>query len=147
MPAISEILTAAMRRTGRHSILRSAFFIAAAAVVSACANTSETVFTHQNQAAAALATMGIEAEENHRTKLDMIYAAETRLDQACAALRDVAYHRMNGEDVSIASELHAMFTLNCCAAETNRAEGFIWRENPPVARFYLGSWSSPQPQK
>lgn len=136
-----------MRLIGIHAIARVTLLLVVTAVVSACANYTESVFTRQNRAAAALATMGIEAEALGSNKLDMIYAAETLLHEACAPLRDVASRRMNGEVVGVNSELLAMFTLDRCATETNRVESFIWLEAPPIARFYLGPKSVPQQNK
>lgn len=136
-----------MRLIGLHAIARNASLFAMTAVVSACAFSAETVFTRQNQASAALGTMGIEAEAQNSIKLDMIYAAETQLHEACAPLRNVASRRMSGEVVGADAELLAMFTLDRCATETDRVETLIWLEAPKLARFYLGSKSAPQQNK
>jgi hypothetical protein len=136
-----------MRRSGLHSTARNALLLGVTATVSACAYSTEAVFTRQNQAAAALAMMGIEAEAQKLVKLDMIYAAETQLHEACAPLRSVASRRMNGEAVGIGSELQAMLTLGRCATRTDEVESFIRLEAPPVARLYLGPNPTPQEPK
>lgn len=136
-----------MRRSGLHSTARNALLLGVTATVSACAYSTEAVFTRQNQAAAALAMMGIEAEAQKLVKLDMIYAMETQLHEACAPLRTVASRRINGEVVGIGSELRAMFALGRCATRTDEVESFIRLEAPPVARLYLGPKPAPQEPK
>jgi hypothetical protein len=121
------------------------FFLPAAIV--ACSYSPETVFIHQNQAAAALATMAIEAELQGSSKLEMIYSAESELHENCAPLRDVASRRMRGESVSIDSELLAIFSLSGCERKMDQIEKFIWLEAPPVASFYLRPESRPKSVK
>lgn len=133
-----------MRRIGLHAMARNALLLGVAATVSACAYSIENVFTRQNQAAAALAMMGIEAEAQNLPKLDMIYAAEAQLHEACAPLRTIALRRINGESTGIDSELLAMFTLGRCTTKTDEVESFIRLEAPPIARLYLGPKSAGQ---
>jgi len=128
-----------MPRMTRNAVSRSFLALAATALLGACGHSGETVFTRQNQAASALATMGMEAESKNPVKLDMIYAAETQLHEACAPLRDVASRRMGGEHVGLDTELVAFVSLDRCATETTRVESFIWHDSPAVARFYLSS--------
>ena len=127
-----------MQPNSLHAFARYAHLLVVTFMVSACASSIETVFAHQNQAAAALATMAIESEAQNSIKLDTIYAAETQLHDACAPLRTVASRRINGEVAGIKSELLAMFSLDRCATETDQIERFIWLEAPPIARLYLG---------
>ena len=122
----------------RNAVSRSFLALAAAAaLLSACGHSGETVFTRQNQAASALATMGMEAEAKNPLRLDRIYAAETQLHDACAPLRDVASRRMSGQDVGLDTQLVAFVSLDRCATETSRVETFIWQDDPTVARLYL----------
>jgi hypothetical protein len=121
-----------------HGFARNAFLLVMTSAVSGCASSVESVFSHQNRTAAALATMAIEAEAHNPRKLDTIYAAETQLHDACAPLRNVAARRINGNTVGIGSELMAIFSLDRCATETDQLENFIWLEAPPIARLYLG---------
>ena len=123
----------------RNAVSRSSLALAAAALLSACGHSGETVFTRQNQAASALATMGMEAEAKNPRRLDKIYAAETQLHEACAPLRDVASRRMTGEDVGLDTQLVAFVSLDRCATETTRVETFIWQDDPSIARLYLTS--------
>lgn len=118
------------------AVSRTAFAMALALAATACSQ-GEHVFTRQNQAASALATMGMEAEAKNDVKLDLIYDAETQLHEACAPLRDVASRRMSGEDVGLDIQLVALVSLNRCETETQRVESFIWSGDPNVAKFYL----------
>ncbi len=133
-----------MRRIGLNTMARNAVLLGVTATVSACFHSTETVFTRQNQAAAALAMMGIEAEAQNLANLDMIYAAETQLHEACAPLRTVALRQINGEAAGIGPALRAMFTLDRCATKTDEVESFIRLEAPPIARLYLGPKSAEQ---
>ena len=119
------------------------FLLFIAVGLSACSYSTERVFTRQNQAAAALATMLMETELQDPGEVDVIYSAEADLDEACASLRDVASRRMRGEPVSISSGLLALFSLSHCQSKTEQIENFIWREAPPIARFYFGPVSEP----
>lgn len=123
-----------------NTVIRATLVSAAVLAVAACAQTGERVFTRQNQAASALATLGMEAETKSPRKidLDMIYDAEDQLHEACAPLRKVASTRMMGRDVAIDTQLVALVSLDRCETETTRVEGFIWRASPTVARTYLG---------
>jgi hypothetical protein len=136
-----------MQRNCPHGFARNVFLLVMTSAVSACAGSVESVFTHQNRTAAALATMAIEAEAQNPIKLDTIYAAETQLQDACAPLRNVAARRINGDEVGIGSELMAVFSLNRCATETDQIESFIWLEAPPIARLYLGPAPEVQPHR
>lgn len=127
-----------MRLNCPHGFTRSALLLFMTSAVSGCASSIESVFTHQNRTAAALATMAIEAEAHDPLKLDRIYTAETQLHDACAPLRNVAARRINGDAVGIGAEVMAVFSLDRCATETDRIESFIWLEAPPLARLYLG---------
>lgn len=118
------------------AVSRTAFVMALALAATACSQ-GEHVFTRQNQAASALATMGMEAEAKNDVKLDLIYAAETQLHEACAPLRTVASRRMSGEDVGLDAQLVALVSLSRCETETQRVENFIWNGDPNVAKFYL----------
>lgn len=130
-----------MPRFATNTVIR---IVSAAVVVTALAACSqgERVFTRQNQAASALATMGMEAEASNALNLDLIYAAEEQLFDACAPLRDVAARRMSGEDVGLDSELVAFVSMTRCETETKRAETFIRTGDPNVAGFYLQSVST-----
>jgi hypothetical protein len=119
------------------------FLIFIAVGLSACSNSAEIIFTRQNQAAAALATMVMEAEQQASSEVDVIYSAEAGLDDACTSLRHVASRRMRGESVSMISELLALFSLSHCQSRTEQIEKFIWRKAPPIARFYFGPVSEP----
>jgi len=130
-----------------YAVLRSTFVVSATLVVAACAQSGEQVFTRQNQAASALATMGMEAESKSPEKLDRIYAAESQLHDACEPLRTVASRQMTGEDVGIDTQLVALISMDRCETETSRVEGFIWTDNPSVARFYLGTKSAQEMPK
>jgi hypothetical protein len=130
-----------------YAVLRSTFVITAALAATACSQSGERVFTRQNQAASALATMGMEAETRSPDKLDRIYAAETQLHEACEPLRTVASRQMTGDDVGIDTQLVALISLNRCETETSRVEGFIWTDNPTVARIYLGSKTAQDARK
>ena len=125
-----------MPRYALKAVIRTASAAALAIGASACSQ-GEHVFTRQNQAASALATMGMEAEAKNAVNLDMIYAAETQLHEACAPLRDVASRRMSGEEVGLDVQLVALVSLSRCESETQRAESFIWEGDPKVAKFYL----------
>lgn len=125
-----------------NAVLRSTLFVTATLTVAACAQSGERVFTRQNQAASALATMSMEAETRSPEKLDLIYDAESKLHDACEPLRTVASRQMTGEDVGIDTQFVALISLDRCEDETARAEGFIWTDNPAVARTYLGSKSA-----
>jgi hypothetical protein len=130
-----------------NAVLRSTFVFTVSLAAAACSQSGERVFTRQNQAASALATMGMEAETRSPDKLDMIYAAETKLHEACEPIQTVASRRMTGEDVGIDTQLVALISLDRCESETSRAEGFIWTDNPAVARIYLGSKTAQEAAK
>jgi hypothetical protein len=127
-----------MRLNCPYGFMRNSFLLVMTSAVSACAGSIESVFAQQNRTAAALATMAIEAEVQYPAKLNTIYAAETQLHEACAPLRTIAVHRINGDPVALTSELAAILTLDRCATETDQIESFIWSEAPPIARLYLG---------
>jgi hypothetical protein len=127
-----------MRLTCLRGFARNAFLLVMTSAVSACASSIESVFAYQNRTAAALATMAIETEAQTPIRLDRIYAAEMQLQEACAPLRNVAYRRINGDEVGIASELMAIFTLDRCSTMSSQIERFVWLEAPPIARLYLG---------
>jgi len=130
-----------------NAVLRSTFVVTVTFAAAACSQSGERVFTRQNQAASALATMGMEAETRSPDKLDRIYAAETQLHEACEPIRTVASRRMTGEDVGIDTQLVALISLDRCETETSRAEGFIWTDDPTVARIYLGSKTAQEAPK
>lgn len=130
-----------------NAAIRSTLISTAMLAVAACSQSGERVFTRQNQAASALATMGMEAEAANPDKLDRIYAAETQLFEACEPLRTVASHRMSGEEVGIDRHLVAFISLEECEVETTRVEQFIWLDNPTVARVFLGSKAARGAQK
>lgn len=136
-----------MRLNCPHGFARNAFLLVMTSMVSGCAGSIESIFAHQNRTAAALGTMAIEAEAQNPLKLDTIYAAETRLHDACAPLRNVAARRINGDAVGIGSELIAIFSLDRCATETDQLESFIRLEAPPVARLYLEPAPKVQPHR
>ena len=125
-----------MPRYAMKAVSRTAFAMALALAAGACSQ-GEHVFTRQNQAASALATMGMEAEAKNATGLDKIYAAEMELHEACAPLRDVAARRMSGESVGLDTQLVALVSMSRCETETQRVESFIWSGDPNVAKFYL----------
>jgi hypothetical protein len=125
-----------MPRRTLKAVIRTASATALALAAGACSQ-GEHVFTRQNQAASALATMGMEAEAKNAVNLDMIYAAETQLHEACAPLRDVASRRMSGEEVGLDIQLVALVSMSRCESETQRVESFIWQGDPNVAKFYL----------
>ena len=136
-----------MPRIALNAVSRLALALAATVAVAACTQSGEKIFTRQNQAASALATMGMEAETGDPDKLELIYAAETQLHEACEPLRSVASSRMSGETVGIDSELVALISLDRCATETTLVEDFIWLGNPTVARVYLGVRPAQEAQK
>jgi hypothetical protein len=115
--------------------------------VAACSNSSEKVFTRQNQAASALATMVMEAEARSPAKVDKIYEAEHDLHAACAPLREVASRRMAGESVGLDTQFVAYTSLDRCETETQRVEEFIRFDNPTVARTYLSPTYAPEARK
>lgn len=98
----------------------------------------ELVFTRQNQAANALATIIMEAEAQKSATAERLYDAESQLDDACSALREAATLKMSGQSVGLESEILILISLDYCAAETKRIERLIRRSDPAVARFYLG---------
>lgn len=124
----------------KDTVIRSSLVSAAMLAVAACSQSGERVFTRQNQAASALATLGMEAETKSPRKfdLDLIYDAEDQLHEACAPLRKVASTRMSGQEVGFDTQLVALASLDRCETETTRVEGFIWKASPTVARTYLG---------
>lgn len=103
----------------------------------ACSNSPEAVFERQNQAAATLARMTMEADPQQTATLDRIYAAESRLHDACAPIRHVASSRMNGVSATAESEVQALTSLERCERETQRAEAFIRQEAPNSAQLNL----------
>lgn len=125
-----------MPRLASKAVIRTVSAMALVMAAAACSQ-GEHVFTRQNQAASALATMGMEAEARNAANIELIYAAESQLYEACAPLRDVAFLRMSGEEVQLESELVAFVSLRPCEIETKRAETFIWSGDPNLARFYL----------
>ena len=129
-----------MPRTARKAVFRSVLVAATAGVIlGACTHSGERVFARQSKAASALATMSMEAEANNSKKIDLIYAAEDSLHEACAPLRSVASRRMSGETVGIDSELVAFMSIDRCSVETQRVEKLIWLDDPAVAKVFLGS--------
>ena len=130
-----------MPRYALKAVSRTAFAMALALAAGACSQ-GEQVFTRQNQAASALATMGMEAETKNAVSLDLIYAAETDLHEACAPLRHVAAQRMSGEDVGLDTQLVALVSMSRCETETRRVESFIWSGDPNIAKFYLAPVST-----
>lgn len=143
-----------MIRNALNAVSRSTLAIAAIAAIgalAACSNSGEQIFTRQNQAATALATMVMDAEAKgapqSAAKIDRIYAAESDLHEACAPLREMASQRMSGETVGFDAELIALVSLDRCEAETRRVEDFIRTDNPAVARAYLSPTYSPGARK
>lgn len=110
------------------------------AMLAGCAQSDrgERIFTRQNRAAAALATVILEVEKKTPHRTEPLYDSESRLDEACAGLREAALRMMNGEPVGPRSKMRALASLDECAAETKRIERLVRRANPEVARFYLG---------
>ncbi len=128
-----------MTRTALNTASRSTITMMITALIAGCSSMGEQVYTRQNQAASALATMEMEAETKDPGKADRISKAESDLHEACAPLRDVASRQMTGESVGIDSKLVVLVSLDRCASETRRAEDFIRLDNPSLANFYLGS--------
>ena len=137
-----------MPRTALNAVSRPLFAMVVIGAIAGCSNSGEKVFTRQNQAASALATMVMEAEAQSPTqsagKVDQIYAAENQLQDACAPLREMASRRMTGETVGFDTELVAFVTLDRCESETRRVEEFIRKDNPAIARTYLSPTYTPQ---
>ena len=127
-----------MPRTALSTVSRTTITIMGTALLAACSSTGEQVFTRQNQAASALATMVMEAEAQNPTQVDKLYAAEAQLHEACAPLRDMASRRMAGEQVGFDSKLVVFASLDRCASETKKVEEFIWLDNPSFARTHFG---------
>ena len=140
-----------MIRNTLNAVSRSTLAIAAIGALAACSNSGEQIFTRQNQAATALATMVMDAEAKgapqSAAKIDRIYAAESDLHEACAPLREMASQRMSGETVGLDAELVALVSLDRCEDETRRIEEFIRTDNPAVARAYLSPTYSPEARK
>ena len=140
-----------MPRTALNAVSRPLFAMVVIGAVAGCSNSGEKVFTRQNQAASALATMVMEAEAQSSpqstAKVDRIYAAETQLHAACAPLREMASRRMTGETVGFDTELVAFVSLDRCETETRRVEEFIRKDNPAVARTYLSPTYAPEARK
>ncbi len=128
-----------MTRTALSTASRSTITVMITALIAGCSSMGEEIYTRQNQAASALATMEMEAEAKDPGKADRIYKAESDLHDACAPLREAASRRMTGESVGIDSQFVVLVSLDRCADETQRAEDFIRLDNPSLARFYLGS--------
>jgi hypothetical protein len=80
--------------------------------LSACSYATETVFTRQNQAAAALAMTVMEAERRDPGETDVIYSAEEDPNDACASRQDVASRRMLDEPADIESAFLALLSLS-----------------------------------
>jgi hypothetical protein len=128
-----------MTRTALNTASRSAVTMIVTALIAGCSSMGEEVFTRQNQASSALATMVMEAEMKDPGKADLLYKAEADLHDACAPIRDAAARQMTGEPVGFDSKLVVFISLDRCATETQRVEEFIRLDSPSVARFYLGS--------
>lgn len=136
-----------MPRTALNAVSRSTLVTVLLGAVAACSSSGEQVYTRQNQAASALATMVMEAEAKSPTKVDRIYAAENKLHAACAPLREMASRRMAGEWVGLDTRLVAYTSLDRCESETQRVEDFIRFDNPTVARTYLSPVYAPSARK
>jgi hypothetical protein len=80
--------------------------------LSACTCATETVFTRQNQAAAALAMTVMEAERRDPGETDVIYSAEEDLNGAYDSRQDVASRRMRDEPVGIEPAFLALLSLS-----------------------------------
>jgi hypothetical protein len=119
-----------------YAVSRSTFAILLGVAVVSC-GTGEQVFTRQNQAASALATMVMEAEAKSPTAAESLYEAESQLHEACAPLGEIASRRMGGETVGLDSHLIALVSLDRCESETTRIENFILLGNPLVARSLM----------
>jgi hypothetical protein len=132
-----------MHSTAIYAISRSSFAILIAAVVASCGGTGEKIFTRQNQAASALATMAMEAEVKSPAAVDSLYEAESQLHEACAPLREIASRRMSGETVGLESHLIALVSLDRCESETTRIEDFIRLGSPTVARAFVSPTVDP----
>ena len=76
-------------------------------VIMGCAQSErgEAIFVGQNQVAAALGTMLMEAETQDPRQADRLYDAESSLAEACAPLRQAAQQKMIGEEISLELEL------------------------------------------
>ena len=94
-----------MTRTALSTASRSTITVMITALIAGCSSMGEEIYTRQNQAASALATMEMEAEAKDPGKADRIYKAELDLHEACAPLREVASRRMTGESVGIDSQV------------------------------------------
>jgi hypothetical protein len=125
-----------MHSTAIYAVSRASFAILMAVAVVSC-GTGEKVFTRQNQAASALATMVMEAEAKSPAAADSLYEAESQLHEACAPLREIASRRMSGETVGLDSHLIALVSLDRCESETTRIEDFIRLGSPTLARTFL----------
>jgi hypothetical protein len=132
-----------MHSTAIYAITRFSFAILIATVVASCGGTGEKVFTRQNQAASALATMVMDAEAKSPAAVDGLYEAESQLHEACAPLREIASRRMTGETVGLDTHLIALVSMDRCESETTRIEEFIRLGNPTVASGFLSPTVDP----
>jgi len=120
----------------KHVVMAVIFFT----VLAGCSQSErgELVFTRQNQAASALATVVFDTEARNSGTTKRLYDAETQLDDACRPLREAASLKMSGKPVGFESEVKIFISLDQCAAETKRIENLVRRIDPEVANFYLG---------
>ena len=129
-----------MRRVASVVMTRTAMVMIFFTALAGCSHSEhgEHVFTRQNQAASALATVIMEAEARESATVERLHDAESQLDDACRALREAAMQKMSGNSTGLESEILILISLDHCAAETKRIERLVRRSDPEIARFYLG---------
>lgn len=86
---------------------------------------SEQVFRHQNRVTTRLMMAPVDSESIGGDDLRRIERAESRMNDACASLNEVASARSAGEDVDIELENRVRRKVRMCAERTEQLEDIL----------------------
>lgn len=117
--------------------VRFALLVAMALTGCASMRQGDQIFLQQNRASTALTQALLVAEAENPDTLDLLYDNEAALNEACAALQEVAYRRMQEEPVAPWLKFAAFGDLEGCATQSRAIEELLWEIDPETATHYL----------
>lgn len=130
-----------MRNTIFVSLGRSLAALGFILALSGCSMSerAETIYLQQHRASTALTETIVVAETEDPALADRLYDTESALDDACAALREAGYRKMNGKEVDPKLEWAIVDSLDGCSAKAQEVEALLWRIDPVTAHYFLGT--------
>lgn len=127
-----------MQTTNRVSIFSFVVALHSLLLLAGCEGHAREVFNQQHQLSVALMHATTAAEMEGSDRVGLLYDAEKRLKEACAAMKRAAYLKMNQQEVDGATGLAVMGTLDDCERTAKETEELLWQVNPDIARDFLG---------